>query len=79
MGLRLIASPQRSPSPGLNGMQTISNRAGGQCFEVTQRRRVILGSCAYPTYAVSLDVCGMDNINVPTPITVACFAAVWQL
>lgn len=71
MGLRLIASPQRSPSPGLNGLQTPSNRAGEPCFEVTQRRRVTLGSCAYPTQAVSLDVSGMVNINVPTPKTVA--------
>nr|XP_021140276.1 uncharacterized protein LOC110357291 [Columba livia] len=70
MGLTLIASPQRSPSSGLNSLQTPSNRAGGSCFEVTQRRRVLLGFCAYPTQAVSLDASGMASINVPTPITV---------
>lgn len=70
MGVTLIASPQRSPSSGLNSLQTPSNRAGGSCFEVTQRRRVLLGFCAYPTQAVSLDVSGMASINVPTPITV---------
>lgn len=85
MGLRLIASPQRSQSPGLNNLQTLSNRAGGPCFEVTPRRRVILVSCAHPTQEVSLDVTGMANINVCTPNAVAisllpcCLAALFLL
>lgn len=70
MVLRLIASPQRSPSPGVNGLQTPSNRGGGPCFEVIQKRGVILGSYADPTQAVSLDVSGMADINGSTSNTV---------
>lgn len=71
MGFSLIASPQRSSSPELNSFQTLSNRAEGLHFEVAQRRKVVLGSCAYPTHMVSLDVSGVASINVPTPNTVA--------
>ncbi|KAF2979789.1 hypothetical protein EK904_012813 [Melospiza melodia maxima] len=68
LGMQIIQRESQKPFPGLNSLQTPSNRAGGLHFEVPRG-----GGPSWllrtSTQAASLDVPGTATINVPTPYT----------